>query len=69
MQIVNIGVVPDIHFASLHIVIDRHIVEKYGFHADIKEFSGGTAELAKALASGTVNAGIGLTEGIYNIYF
>lgn len=60
---IELGVVPDIHFATLHIAIDRHIFSKYGLEVQLREFPGGTGELAKALADGKVDIGIGLTEG------
>lgn len=58
-----LGVVPDIHFASLLLANKLGLLEK---RIAIKrtEFAGGTGELAKALTHGTVNAGIGLTDGL-----
>ncbi|MDQ6666938.1 MAG: ABC transporter substrate-binding protein [Thermoproteota archaeon] len=58
-----IGVVPDIHFATLHVASDQRVFEKYGLQPEFREFSGGTGELAEALANGKVNIGIGLTDG------
>lgn len=58
-----LGVVPDIHFASLLLADKLGILEK-SIAIKRVEFVGGTGELAKALTEGTVNTGIGLTDGL-----
>jgi sulfonate transport system substrate-binding protein len=58
-----LGVVPDIHFASLFLADKLGILEK-SIAIKREEFASGTGELARALTQGTINAGIGLTDGL-----
>jgi sulfonate transport system substrate-binding protein len=58
-----LGVVPDIHFASLLLADKLGILEK-SIAIKRMEFAGGTGELARALSEGTINAGFGLTNGL-----
>ena len=59
-----LGIVHDIHFAPSRIIIDRGLLTKYALnYINIKEFAGGTDELAKALSEGNSEIGIGLTDG------
>jgi ABC-type nitrate/sulfonate/bicarbonate transport system substrate-binding protein len=64
-QRLGLGVVPDIHFATLHIAKERNIFSKYNLDITVNECAGGTGELAKILSeSHQLNMGIGLTDGL-----
>jgi hypothetical protein len=61
-------IVQDIHFAPIHIIIDSGLFTKYALnHFNIKDFAGGTGEVAKALSEGKSEIGIGLTDGLASI--
>jgi ABC-type nitrate/sulfonate/bicarbonate transport system substrate-binding protein len=60
-----LGVAPDIHSAMLHIAQERNIFKNNDLKLTIKEFSGWTGELAKALGEeGQIDTGIGITDGL-----
>lgn len=51
-------------FIVWHIAKERGLFQKYLPNVELIEFAGGTGELVRALADGTVQVGWGLTEGI-----
>lgn len=54
----------DVHFTLWHIAREQGLLVKNAPSAQLVEFPGGTGEVVRALAGGTVDIGMGLTEGL-----
>ena len=61
---IALGVVPDIHFSTLHLAEQLNLFAKHGATVRVTEFAGRTGEMARMLRDGEVDVGVGLTDGL-----